>query len=61
MIIEQMAENKMCRVQKKICSWLSVATMSILVASTALGNFVSAAEVYPTITPAQNEVKTSTK
>ena len=56
-----MAENKMCRVQKKICSRLSVATMSILVASTALGNFVSAAEVYPTITPAQNEIKTPTK
>lgn len=47
-----MAFNKKCIVQKQ-CLKLCVVALSMWVVSTALGNFVSAADVYPTITSTQ--------
>ena len=38
-----------CRAKTKSCLKFSVVALSILVAGTALGNQVSAAEVHPTI------------
>ena len=41
--------NIICRAKTKSCLKFSVVALSILVAGTALGNQVSAAEVHPTI------------
>lgn len=47
-----MAKNKKCIVQKA-CSRFCVVALSIAVAGTALGNYTSAADVYPTNTSTQ--------
>lgn len=56
-----MAKNKNCIVQKA-CSRFCVVALSIAVVGTALGNYTSAADVYPTIhsTQWQQSAKSST-
>lgn len=55
-----MAKNKNC-IAKKACSRFCVVALSIAVVGTALGNYTSAADVYPTIhsTQWQQSAKTS--